>query len=337
MSESWPALEVLVPGLETTIQDYPGRLGHQSRGFFPAGPTDDLAFRMANALVGNDMADAALEITTGRCEFRVRADSVVAVTGADGAGISCNGRAVPMWRTVAIAEGDVLTCAAVRGPGFRLYLAVAGGIDAPVVMGSRATYPVGGIGGIEGRALIRGDVLRRFDTAPRVPRRVPHDLRPRLTSEWEIEVMRGPHADPSLLTEADWRDFTTRRWRVDLSSDRGGVRLNPHRFTWARASGGVAGGHPSNILDGQFPLGGVAAQGDVLVILGPDGPTADGFCVLATVVEAGRWKTGQVRPGHDAIRFREVSLDEALTLARRVAYATDPAHYERLPSHYAAR
>jgi biotin-dependent carboxylase-like uncharacterized protein len=335
MTGSVAALEVLVPGLESTVQDHPGRLGLQSRGFFPSGPADDLAFRMANALVGNDPADAALEITMGRCEFRVVIDIVVAVTGA-GVGVTCNGRPVPMWRTVLVSAGDILTFSAARGPGFRIYLAVAGGIDVPIVMGSRATYTVGGIGGIEGRPLMRGDVVHRFPAASPPARRVPRDLRPVLTDDWEIEVMRGPHADNSLLTDEDWQEFVTRRWKVDLSSDRGGVRLNPYRFRWARASGEVAGGHPSNILDGQFPLGGVAAHGDVLVILGPDGPTSDGFCVIATIVEAGRWKTGQARPGRDAIRFREVSLTEALALAGRVDYAADGAHYETLPAHHVA-
>ncbi|GLY69626.1 biotin-dependent carboxyltransferase family protein [Amycolatopsis taiwanensis] len=334
MAGSVAALEVSAPGLQTTIQDCPGRIGLQSRGFFPAGPADDLGFRVANALVGNDPTAAALEITAGRCEFGVVTDTVLAVTGADGAEITCNGRTLPMWQTVLVPAGAVIAIAAVRGPGFRLYLAVAGGIDVPVVMGSRATYTVGGIGGIEGRPLMRGDVVRRFAASARSARRVPQDLRPVLTDTWEIEVMRGPHADDGLLTEEDWEDFLTRRWKVDLSSDRGGVRLNPHRFRWARPSGGVAGGHPSNILDGQFPLGGIAAHGDVLVILGPDGPTSDGFCVIATVVAAGRWKTGQARPGRDVIRFREVSLDEALTLAERVEYATHPEHYDVLPNHH---
>ncbi|WP_051792765.1 biotin-dependent carboxyltransferase family protein [Amycolatopsis jejuensis] len=327
-------LEVLTPGLETTIQDWPGRIGVQSRGFFPSGPADDLAFRMANALVANEPSAAALEITMGRCEFRVLADVVVAVTGAAGAVVKCDGRPVPMWQTVRLPSGAVLEFPNVKGPGCRLYLAIAGGIDVPLVMGSRATYTAGGIGGIEGRRLIRGDVIRRF-RPPDIPaRRVPQDLRPVFTDTWEVEVMRGPHADETLLTDGDWHDFVTRRWKVDLSSDRSGVRLNPHRFRWARPTGGVAGAHPSNILDGQFPLGGIAAHGDVLVILGPEGPTSDGFCVIATVVSAARWKSGQARPGRDEVRFREVSLEEALQLAERTDYATDAAHYETLPEHY---
>lgn len=332
MVDSVAALEVLAADLEITVQDHPGR--HlQSRGFFPSGPVDDVAFRMANALVGNDTGDAGLEITMGRCEFRVIADTVIAVTGAD-AGGTCNGRPVPMWRTVQLTAGDLLAFSTVSGPGFRVYLAVAGGIDVPVVMGARATHTIGGIGGIQGRPLARGDVIHRLSAPSRPARRVPRDLRPLLTHEWEIEVMRGPHADEQLFTEADWRDFLTRRWKVDLSSDRSGVRLDPHRFHWARPSGGVAGEHPSNILDGQFPLGGIAAHGDVLVILGPDGPTSDGFCVIATVVAAGRWKTGQTRPGIDAIRFREVSLTEALALADRMDYATDAEHYDVLAAHH---
>jgi biotin-dependent carboxylase-like uncharacterized protein len=322
--------DVVSPGLQTTVQDYPGRPGLQSRGFFPAGPVDHLAFRMANALVGNAPDAAGLEIPMGRVRVKALAETAIAVTGADGAQLTRNGVPLPMWETVPVAPGDEISCAIVKGPGFRLYLAVAGGIDVPLVMGSRATYTMGGIGGVDGRALSKGDVLHGWPAPVPAALRVPSSLRPRLGNDWEIEVMRGPHADPDFLTEQDWRDFTGRNWKVDLNSNRSGARLDAHRFAWSRPTGGVAGGHPSNVLDGSYPLGGINTNGDVPVILGPDGPTAGGFTVIGTVVHAGLWKVGQLRPGRDTIRFREVSLDEALELAARVDYAADPRHYEEL-------
>ncbi|MFD5552547.1 biotin-dependent carboxyltransferase family protein [Streptomyces sp. NPDC127068] len=330
MSGTQAVFDVVSPGLQTLVQDHPGRRGLQSKGFFPAGPVDPVSFRIANALVGNAADAAALEIPMGRLTVRVLADTAIAVTGASGAEPTLNGTPVPLWQTVPVRAGDEVVCPTVKGPGFRLYLAVAGGVDVPLVLGSRATYTMGGIGGVEGRALAKGDVLRAHRVAAPAPLRVPDALRPVMTNTWEIEVMRGPHADPDFLTEADWRDLVGREWKVDLNSNRVGTRLNAHRFTWSRSSGGVAGGHPSNILDGSYPIGGVNTNGDVPVILGPDGPTAGGFTVVATVVQAGLWKVGQLRPGRDTIRFREVDLDEALALAERLDYTTDARHYEEL-------
>ncbi|MEA2613650.1 MAG: 5-oxoprolinase (ATP-hydrolyzing) subunit, partial [Chloroflexota bacterium] len=108
--------------------------------------------------------------------------------------------------------------------------------------------------------------------------------------------------------------FFTRAWAVDRNSDRTGVRLASQRFEYARSSGGVAGGHPSNILDNPYPVGAVNINGDLPVILGPDGPTAGGFIVAATIVQAALWKIGQLRPIGDRVRFREVSAEEAVEL-----------------------
>jgi 5-oxoprolinase (ATP-hydrolysing) subunit C len=112
--------------------------------------------------------------------------------------------------------------------------------------------------------------------------------------------------------------FFGRAWSVDRNSDRTGIRLESHKFEWAREGGGIAGGHPSNILDNSYPVGAVNVNGDLPVILGPDGPTAGGFVVAATVAHAGFWKIGQLRPVGDSVRFREVTIDEAVDLDRRL-------------------
>jgi urea carboxylase len=326
-----PALEVIEPGLQTTVQDYPGRVGLQAMGLFPAGPADHLAFRLANVLVGNDPGAAALEIPLGRFAARAHFRGLVAVCGAEGVGPQVNGVSIPMWEAVELRPDDVLTCGAAAGPGFRAYLAVSGGIDVPPVLGARALHLMGGIGGLDGRALIRGDVLRvgAPDGPPR-RRRLPQALRPVYHRHWEVEVVRGPHADPDYLTPADWRHFVTARWRVSLNSDRLGVRLNPCRFAWARTDGGVAGDHPSNVLDGSYPLGGIIVNGDTPIILGPDGTTSGGFTVIATVVHAALWKVGQLRPGQDTVRFREIGLEEADALAEHVEFALTHRHLEEL-------
>jgi biotin-dependent carboxylase-like uncharacterized protein len=323
-------LEVLDAGIQTTVQDYPGRIGLQSRGFFPSGPVDDFAFRMANLLVGNAPGCAALEIPMGRFAARSHLDGLVALCGAQGVEPTINRTPVPMWQAVDVRPGDVLRCSTAKGPGFRLYLAVSGGIDVPEVLGSRSLHTVGGIGGLEGRPLIRGDLLRTGPAADARPLRLPQSLRPTYQHHWELEVLRGPHADPEFLTTADWRDFVSFTWPVDLNSDRLGVRLGRHRFAWARPDGGVAGDHPSNMLDGSYPVGGVIVNGYVPIILGPDGPTSGGFTVIATVVRASLWKAGQLRPGHDTVRFREVEPAEADALAGHTEFALDPRRLERL-------
>jgi 5-oxoprolinase (ATP-hydrolysing) subunit C len=326
------ALEVIDPGIQTTVQDWPGRPGLQRHGYFPAGPMDHLAFRMANLLVGNDDGAAALEIPMGRFAARVGTDGLIALCGAEGAAPTVNGTPVPLWEAVEVHAGDLLSCGTARGPGFRLYLAFSGGFDVAKVLGSRATHTVAGLGGLDGRALIRRDALpagRDFGSGPR-PRRLPQPLRPTYHEGWEIEVMRGPHADPEFITEQDWLDFVSADWRVALNSDRLVTRLNPHRFNWSRPDGGAAGGHPSNVIDGSYPLCGVHINGDTPMILGPDGPTSGGFVVIATVVHAGLWRVGQLRPGRDTVRFREVDLDEAHSLADHVEYVLDPGHLAEL-------
>src|SRR3954471_1865149 len=151
--DACPVIDILEPGIQTTVQDYPGRRGLLAKGFFPAGPMDHLAFRAANLVVGNPPDAAGLEVTLGN--FAMRFEGTIAVCGAE-APVELDGREIAMWEA---HEGRELRIGAARGPGFRLYVAVAGGIDVPTVLGSRATYTMGALGGHEGRALAAGDRL----------------------------------------------------------------------------------------------------------------------------------------------------------------------------------
>ena len=325
-------LEVLDAGLQTTIQDWPGRPELQRHGFFPSGPMDELAFRIANLLVGNPSGAPALEIPMGRFAARVRAGGLTALCGGEGTSPEVNGTPVPLWEAFEVRAGDVLSCGTAKGPGFRLYLACSGGFAADEVLGSQATHLVAGIGGLDGRALIRGDLLAAGPDPGGSPcrRRLPQTLRPGYHEHWEIEVMRGPHAEPDFVTAQDWADFVGQAWRVNVNSDRLVTRLNTHRFSWSRPDGGAAGSHPSNVPDFSYPLGGVHINGDTPMILGPDGPTSGGFVVLATVVRASLWKVGQLRPGRDTVRFREVGIEEAHALDMHLDYLFDADHFEEL-------
>ena len=322
-------LEIVDPGLQTTVQDYPGRLGRQSLGFFPCGPVDHLAVRAANLLVGNRLGAAALEIPLGRFQANVLHAGTNPITGPE-THLTVNGKPVPLWESVPVKEGDVVASSIIRGPGYRLYLAVAGGIEVRDAFGSRATHIVAGIGGFDGRALERADVLDVVATnEPARRKRLPVSLRPTYSNNWEVETIMGPHADPDFLTNDDVEHFLTATWRCDLNSDRVGVRLNPHRFQWARETGDVAGGHPSNVLDNSYPLGGILAYGDVLTILGPESNSSGGFAVIATIPEAALWKVGQFRPGRDTVVFRAIDLAQAAALHDHVAQVLDTRHLDR--------
>jgi urea carboxylase len=292
-----------------------------AQGFFPAGPMDHFALRAANLLAGNDVAAAALEVTLGGLALRVDADATVAVCGAE-TELALGGNPAALWESHRISGGTELRLGVSKGPGFRMYVALSGAVAVEPVLGSRATYTMGALGGYEGRALRAGDVLPLGDepdgTAAAAGKRFKPSERPEYGREWEIEAIRGPQADPDYLTAADMELFFSRSWAVDRNSNRTGIRLESHLFQWARTSGGIAGGHPSNILDNSYPVGAVNVNGDLPVILGPDGPTAGGFICAATVAHAGFWKIGQLRPVGDSIRFREVSIDAAAELDREL-------------------
>ena len=308
--------EVIEGGLQTTVQDYPGRRGMLAKGFFPAGPMDHLALRAANLLVGNPEGAATLEITLGNFGMRFDADATIAVTGAD-APLIVDREPVALWESRRVPAGSELAIGVCPGPGFRLYLAVDGGFDVPELFGSRATYTMGALGGHEGRPLQKGDRLPLGEAGgDGAGRRFKVGSRPAYARDWEVRAMRGPQAAPDFLTEGDMATLFGRPWSVDRNSNRTGVRLESHKFEWARTTGGIAGGHPSNILDNSYPVGAINVNGDLPVILGPDGPTAGGFVVAATIVHADFWKIGQFRPVGDSVRFREVSIDEAIELDR---------------------
>jgi 5-oxoprolinase (ATP-hydrolysing) subunit C len=319
-----PAVEVIDPGLQTTVQAWPGRVALTSYGYFPSGPMDHLSFRAANVLVGNPPGTPALEVPKVGLSVAFLTETQIALAAPGGAGLFVNDTAVPAWETLGVRAGDVLRTASLGGPGYRLYLAVRGGFAVAEVYGSAATSLIVGIGGLEGRALVRGDILPARARTPIPPRRLPESMRPRFVTAWEVEIIQGPHGSPDYLTDEGWTDLVSREWRVDLNSDRIGTRLNPHRFTWARPDGGIAGGHPSNVLDDAYPVGGVLANGDVLTILGMDGNTSGGFAVVGAVPHCALWKVGQMRPGRDTIRFREIDYDEARALNKQIEFSVDP-------------
>lgn len=317
--EVFALIEVLRAGFQATIQDWPGRVGMLRLGIYPAGPMDSLAFRLGNLLVGNSPGAPGIEIMAGNFEVRFNEPRLIAITGAN-MSPQLNGSPVPMWQTIEVKEGDVLTLGWLKGAGFTAYLCVSGGVVGKEDLGSVATFSIAKLGGIDGRPLQKGDIipLRPWDNRGYVRRRLRKNMVPTYDFTVEIAAMRGPQADPDFMTSEDMEFFFTHEWKVDRNSSRVGIRLEPHKWQWARRSGGVAGGHPSNILDNGYPVFAVNVTGDQPVILPVDGPSLGGFICCATIVSAEAWKLGQIMPGRDKIRFREVTLKEARDLARKL-------------------
>jgi urea carboxylase len=305
------AIDVIEPGTQTTIQDYPGRLGLWHVGVPPSGPMDGLAFRLANRLVGNPDSAAGLEIAVTGPTLRFASDAVIALAGADFAP-SLDGIPVPRWKSVVVRAGSLLEMTTPQGGGNRAYLAVAGGIDVPEYLGSRSTFILGGFGGHAGRVLRAGDALHIVDSGgeSRIQRDLPAKVVPAYDSEWQIGVLYGPHGAPDFFTHADIEMFFSTAWQVHYNSDRTGVRLIGPKPVWARKDGGEAGLHPSNLHDNAYAVGTVNFTGDMPVILGPDGPSLGGFVCPATIAQAELWKIGQLKPG-DIVRFRGISAEQA--------------------------
>ncbi|BCI52492.1 urea carboxylase [Mycolicibacterium litorale] len=307
-----PRITVERPGLLTTVQDLPGRIGLWHIGVPPSGPMDDLSFRLGNRALGNADGAAGLECTASGPALRTSHPTVVCVTGAE-CPVTVDGRPVPMWEPVEIPAGGVLDIGAAQSTGLRTYVLVTGGFDIPAYLGSASTFTLGRFGGHGGRPLVVGDVLR----AARPPTdaafgggAVAPALRPALVSRWELAVTEGPHGAPEFFTRDDIETLFAAEYRVHFNSARTGVRLEGPRPRWAREDGGEAGLHPSNIHDTPYSVGALDFTGDTPILLGPDGPSLGGFVCPVTVVAADRWKLGQLRPG-DTVRFVPVRAADA--------------------------
>ncbi len=305
------SIDVVAPGAQTTVQDFPGRLGYWDVGVPPSGPMDALAFRLANRLVGNPEEAAGLEMTLAGPTLRFNHDTAIALTGA-AMEATLDREPIACWQSIAVKRGQTLAIGRATGEGMRGYLAIAGGLRVPEYLGSRSTFILGQFGGHGGRALRPGDVLH-FEEPEQLPQPTALPAPPSYGHHWSIRVLYGPHGAPDFFTADDIETFFSTDWEIHYNSDRTGIRLIGPKPEWARPDGGEAGLHPSNIHDNAYGIGTVDFTGDMPVILGPDGPSLGGFVCPATIVHADLWKMGQLRAG-DSVRFVPVSLEEAIRL-----------------------
>ena len=321
------SFDVLEGGASTTVQSWPGRQGYWNVGVPPSGPMDDLSFRLGNRLLGNAPDAAGLEIVVQgpQLTFNTAATCVIAgppcVADLDDAPVAS-------WSTFDVERGQTLRIGRIEG-GVRAYLLVAGGIDVPVAMGSTATFALGGIGGFNGRTLRAGDTVH-IRPVPAGFSALPPDKRPDYGACEAIRVIMGPHAAPDFFTEDDIETFLAAQWTVHYNSSRTGVRLAGPQPAWARPDGGEAGLHPSNIHDTAYAFGSIDFTGDMPVILGPDGPSLGGFVCPAAVINADRWKLGQLAPG-DTVRFVPITDADAARLEKELdAYIYDSDNSDNL-------
>jgi biotin-dependent carboxylase-like uncharacterized protein len=299
-------LEVTEPGMLTTVQDR-GRYGYQRYGVPVSGAMDEFALRAANLLVGNDEGAAGLEITVVGPGITFPVDTWLAVTGAD-LSARLDGESLPRWQAVEVHAGGTLSFHGMED-GMRAYLAVAGGIDMPVVMGSRSTLVKASLGGFEGRALKAGDVVPILPVEPGArfkPLGLPEGYKaPAYGGRHEIRVILGPQhgAFSEEAIEALW----SATYVIALDSDRMGYRLEgppiEHR----------AG--PDIVSDGN-PLGAVQVPGDgIPTILLADRGTTGGYTKIATVISTDIGKLAQAVPGQ-SVTFKAVTIEEAYRLRR---------------------
>jgi urea carboxylase len=315
------AMEVLEAGTQTTVQDYPGRIGYWPVGVPPSGPMDSLAMRLANRLAGNPDTAPAVEMTGLGASFRFDADAIVAIAGAD-MRPTLDGVPVAMWSAFLVPAHSELRFGAAQGGGLRTYLAIQSGLDVATYLGSASTFMLGKFGGHAGRALRAGDVLHfaaKVDGAGSSTELATLDAAriPKYTREWQVAVLYGPHVSPEFFQERDMEMLFTTGWQVHYQSDRTGIRLIGPKPEWARKDGGEAGLHPSNIHDNAYAVGSIDFTGDMPILLGPDGPSLGGFVCPAVVVSAELWKLGQMAAG-DTVRFYRVTESQARELEQRL-------------------
>jgi biotin-dependent carboxylase-like uncharacterized protein len=305
------AIKVIKPGLATTVQDA-GRVGYYNVGIPLSGALDQYSFTAANLLVGNDQNAAALECTLMGPELEFQHDAVIAVTGAQMAP-KLNGVLAPRDEALAVKAGTVVSFDFMR-VGARAYIAVAGGIDVPVILGSRSTYGLGAFGGFQGRKLQAGDVVPvgAAKGTAKTGRRIPDDLAMPLPKELELRVVPGLYFHR--ITDEAAGTFFADTWAVAPEADRIGYRYKqgrPLQFK-DRAQPFGAGSDPSNIVDAGYPYGSIQVPGGLEpIILHRDAVSGGGYAMIGTVVSADMDRIAQMQPNNKA-RFVRVDLDGAL-------------------------
>lgn len=301
-----PTFEILHPGVLTTVQDL-GRHGYQKYGLAVSGSSDQYAHRLANLLVANSPKAAVLEVTLVGLKIKILKSTVLAITGGD-LQPKLNGRPVPMWSAFPVQEGDVLHFSGVKS-GCRAYLAAAGGIDVPLVLGSRSTDTVGKIGGFESRPLQKGDIIKTFSVplskVAKLRKRLHPDLIPEYPEHLDIRVVLGPQEDA--FTERGIKTFFSSTYTVSKELDRMGCRLEGPTIEHREGADILSEGLFMGAI--QVPKNGLP----IVFLVGRQ--SVGGYTKIGGVISVDMPKLAQVKPGN-TIRFHQVDIAEAQRLYR---------------------
>jgi biotin-dependent carboxylase-like uncharacterized protein len=305
------AIKVNTPGLATTVQDL-GRPGYYHLGIPLSGGMDRFALRAANLLVGNDESAAVLEAVFMGPELEFTADATVAVTGAE-LPPKVNGELRETWTSFRVKAGQVLSFDFLK-KGARAYIAISGGIEVPVVLGSRSTYALGALGGHEGRKLQAGDQLPVGASAKPVKEgtSVPAALRRGPSNTAELRMLPGLYWHR--ITDGAGKQFFEDVWKVALEADRIGYRFKGGKALEfvPRTPPFGAGSDPSNIVDACYPYGSIQIPGGTEpIVLHRDAVSGGGYFMVGTVISADMDLIGQLQP-HTPTRFVKVDLKTAL-------------------------
>ena len=307
-------VQVIKKGLETSVQDYPGRIGTLNQGFPASGPMDSWSFRLANILVGNKPGDAALECQFMGPTLKFLSDRTIAVTGAD-MSPKIDGKRVPLWESIEVKANQILELEFAT-IGARSYIAFAGGINSDPWLGSRSTFHKAGVGGIDGKAIKNNQIIPLGKNKKNQFLKIKKDSIPEISKDknWSIEVVLGPNDD--WIDDKGHEIFFNSKWKLQAKSDRTGYRLDGPKLSFTKKATNKSlenGSEPSNIIDQGYPAGAVNLAGQTPIILVNDGPSMGGFINPYTVPSSAFWKLGQAKPG-DTLNFIEVSVEKAQIL-----------------------
>ncbi len=307
-------VKVIKKGLETSVQDYPGRIGTLNLGFPSSGPMDSWSFRLANVLVENKPGAAALECQFMGPTLKFDSNRTIAITGAD-MSPKIDGTPVPLWESIEIKKDQTLEMSFAT-IGARSYIAFSGGINTNPWLGSRSTFHKAGVGGIEGKAIQDGQKIPLNKSKVVGKNKINKTSIPIMSTnkKWSVEVVKGPNDD--WVDEKGHKMFLSSNWKLQSKSDRTGYRLEGPKWSFtekATNKGLEHGTFPSNIIDQGYPMGAINLAGQTPIILVNDGPSMGGFIVPYTVPSASFWKLGQAKPG-DIFDFKEISVEKAQEL-----------------------
>lgn len=291
---------VVAPGAFTTVQDE-GRFGYQAMGVPVSGALDKRSYRLANLLVGNSVGEAALEVTIVGPKLEVLAEADLTVTGAL-VPVKLNGEEVGCWRSIRVKPGDLLEIGQVRA-GCRAYLAVGGGFELPPVMGSRSTYMLAGLGGLEGRNLRAGDMLCASCVLLGKGRELPEKFIPVHEGLATLRAVAGPQSDYF----SNSRALEAGEYMVTAKADRMGYRVQGRALEFAA-------GYPGSIVSEPSVPGGIQVPPDGQPIILLVEQTVGGYAKPATVISQDISRLAQTTPG-DSVCFELVSLERAHLIA----------------------